>query len=134
MTERERFIKEIKYITSCEEVTDEDIADHLLNRGAIFPPCKVGDTVYKLCTVNSAIKIGQMWDGRTVKNNCDRCSYRDCSCYYIGLRKHEYETMIDVIVSEKIKTLAYLVTIMPYFGTIFFTTEEEAEKALKEMK
>ena len=30
----------------------ERLADHLIENGAIIPPCKVGDTVYKCHTVN----------------------------------------------------------------------------------
>lgn len=106
-------------------------ADHLLENGVIVPPCKVGDKMYKLCTVNSRIKMGQMWDGRTVKNNCDRCGYRNCSCYDIGLRKHECETMIDVIEEKTITSLEFLIRIMPYVGTVWFNTKEEAEQKLK---
>ena len=42
--------------------------------------------------------------------------------------------MIDVIVEKKVYSLVFLVEIMPYFGTIWFTTKEEAEKALAKMK
>lgn len=107
------------------------LADHLIENGVIVPPCKVGDKMYKLCTVNSRIKMGQMWDGITVKNNCDRCGYRNCSCYDIGLRKHECETMIDVIEEKTITSLEFLIRIMPYVGTVWFNTKEEAEQKLQ---
>ena len=88
----------------------ERIADYLLTNGVIAPPCKVGDTMYKLCSVNSRIKMGDMWDGRIVKSNCDRCGYRNCPCYDIGLR-HDHELMIDVVVPKKIHSLAFLLII-----------------------
>ena len=106
-------------------------ANHLLANGVIVPPCKVGDTVYKLCSVNSAIKIGQMWDGKIVEKNCDRCGYKNCSCYNIGLRERENELFIDVIEEKTIASLEFLAKILPYVGTVWFTSREEAEKALK---
>ena len=35
-----------------EEYTEDDVAnlaDYLLEEGAILPPCKIGDTVYRIC-------------------------------------------------------------------------------------
>ncbi len=95
-------------------------------------PCAVGDTMYKLCSVNSNIKIGQFWDGIKVENNCDRCGYRNCSCYDIGLRERDKPYFIDVIEEKTIKSVEFLVRIKPYVGTIWFNTKEEAEKALAE--
>ena len=95
-------------------------------------PCKVGDTVYKLCSVNSNIKMGQMWDGKIVETNCDRCGYRNCSCHNIGLRELDKPYFINVIEDITIYNLEFLVKIMPYFGTIYFNTKEEAEAKLKE--
>lgn len=47
---------ENKLLRSYPYTTDEyriaSIADHLIENGAIIPPCKVGDTVYKCHTVN----------------------------------------------------------------------------------
>ena len=112
----------------------EQVADHLIENGVIVPPCKVGDTVYKLCSVNSNIKMGQMWDGKIVKTNCDRCGYRNCSCYNIGLRELDKPYFINVVEDITIYNLEFLVKIMPYFGTIYFTTKEQAEQKLKEMR
>lgn len=118
----------------CERCGAECIADHLIENGVIVPPCKVGDTVYKLCSVNSTIKMGQMWDGKIVKTNCDRCGYRNCSCYNIGLRELDKPHFINVVEDITIYNLDLLVKIMPYFGTIYFTTKEAAEQKLKEMR
>lgn len=110
----------------------EIVIEEVEQRGEILHlPCKVGDTVYKVCTVNSRTKMGQMLDGRIVRTNCDRCAYRYCQCYDIGLQKHEAETFIDVITPKKVKDLIHLVTIMPYFGKNYFLTEEQAEEAIK---
>lgn len=137
MTCKDRLIELIKEAKKQTKNANSDLernmvfADYLIENGVIVPPCKVGDKMYKLCTVNSRIKMGQMWDGRTVKNNCDRCGYRNCSCYDIGLRKHECETMIDVIEEKTITSLEFLIRIMPYVGTVWFNTKEEAEQKLK---
>ena len=112
----------------------EVCAEYLLAEGVIVPPCKVGDTVYKVCTVNSRIKFGSHWDGKVVESNCDRCGYRNAYCRNIGLQKHEHELMVDVIVEKKVYDLVFLVDIMPYFGKVWFTTKEEAEKALAERR
>ena len=50
MSQRERMLQEVKYITSCEEFTPEDIVDHLLHRGALMPPCPIGTKIYILVT------------------------------------------------------------------------------------
>lgn len=97
-------------------------------------PCKVGDTMYKLCTVYTHRKFGDMWDGHIVRNNCDRCGYRNCSCYDIGLRQHENDMAIDIIETKVIKSIEFAVKILPYVGTIWFRTREEAEGALNEMR
>lgn len=36
----------------CEACKNEQLAEYLIENGAIIPPCKVGDTVYKCHTVN----------------------------------------------------------------------------------
>lgn len=98
----------------------------------IVLPCKIGDTMWKLCTVTSRIKFGDLWDGKVVKSNCDRCAYGSCSCYDIGLREHRGSEMIDIIEPIKINTIEFAVKILPYVHTIWFSTREEAEEALKD--
>ena len=132
---RDRLIELLK--ESSQYIKEQDslieiIADYLLENGVIVPPCKVGDKMYKLCSVNSLIKFGDMWDGRTVETNCDRCGYRSCYCHNIGLRERNNPNFIDVIEEKTITSLEFLVRIMPYVGTIWFTTKEEAEAKLKE--
>lgn len=97
-------------------------------------PCHIGDTMYKICTVNSKIKMGGLWDGRIVEDNCDRCGYRNCHCYDIGLREKNHEFMIDVIVPRVIRSINFAIDITPYVGTIWFRTEEEAARAIAERR
>jgi hypothetical protein len=119
----------------CDDLDKEISAEHCSyyknKANFVELPCKVGDTVYKLCSVNSSIKMGQMWDGRIVETNCDRCGYRNCSCYDIGLREWDNPHFINVIEDITIHNLEFLVKIMPYFSTIYFTTKEQAEQMLK---
>lgn len=141
---RDRLIKDLRISKTewlekeCDHETNKElveyVADYLIDDGWIRPPCKVGDTVYKLCSVNSNIKMGQMWDGKIVKSNCDRCGYRNCSCYDIGLRELDNPHFINVVEDRTIYNLEFLVKIMPYFGTIYFTTKEQAEQKLKETR
>ena len=144
MTEKEKLVELINEANSnynfefsvgkIPKPRDEYIADFLLENGVIVPPCKVGDKMYKLCSVNSSIKFGDRWAGRTVETNCDRCGYRNCSCYNIGLRERDNELFIDVIEEKTIGSLEFLVKIMPYVGTVWFNSKVEAEKALAEKR
>lgn len=111
-----------------------ELEDKIEQGTLIELPCKVGDTMYKLCSVNSKIQMGQMWDGRIVKRNCDRCAYMLCPCYDIGLRERDNPLFIDVIEEIKINSLEFAVKIKPYVGTIWFITREEAEARLKEVQ
>ena len=90
-------------------------------------PCKVGDTVYKICPISTFLEIGDRWDGRIVKTDCHRCAYYACDCHDIGYQKDAR----NVIVERKMSTLERIVLCMPYFGTIYFLTREEAERALE---
>lgn len=128
---RDRLVELINQRIDNKTWTVAELADYLLANGVIVPPCKVGDKMYKLCSVNSNIKMGQMWDGKIVKTNCDRCGYRNCSCYDIGLRERDKDYFIDVIEERTIHSLEFLIKIMPYVGTIWFTSREEAEAKLK---
>lgn len=94
-------------------------------------PAAVGDTVYKLCTVNTRIEIGDLHEGRRVENNCHRCEYRSCPCYNIGLREHTLDTFQDFVTPRKLESLHAVVDIIPYWGTIFFATEQDAQNAIQ---
>ena len=139
MTDRDRLKNKIDYLQKVFMEDDdydhlsEFLADRLLaDKDIIVPPCKVGDKMYKLCSVNSEIKMGQFWDGKLVEKNCDRCGYKNCSCYDIGLRELDKPYFINVIEEKTIHSLEFAIRIMPYVGTIWFNTKEEAEQALAE--
>ena len=65
MTDRERLtqlIGEIRAYTHANfaKVTDDGIANFLLENGIIVPPCKVGDQVYEIVR-NKDPKLAQIW-------------------------------------------------------------------------
>lgn len=92
-------------------------------------PCKVGDTVFKLCPISPILQIGDLWDGKRVADDCDRCAWKNCDCHDVGPHfDGRYENIIHKIT---VNSLQQLVRIMPYFGSIYFISSEEAEAALK---
>ena len=93
-------------------------------------PCKVGDTVYKICPISNRLKIGDMWDGRKVKTDCDRCAWQNCDCHDIGYHKDHLNIIHPIQMKNEIDILRR----KEYFGQIYFLTPEEAEEKLKEMK
>lgn len=95
----------------------------------VILPCKVGDTVYKLCPVSAFLKKGDLWSGRVIKRDCDMCSWGACDCHDIG---PQYDDSHKNIVHEmKVGSLSKLVRVIPYWGKFYFSTREEAEAALK---
>jgi precorrin-6B methylase 2 len=86
----------------------EQLADHLLAAGVIVPPCKVGDTVYRV---------------HSDKTHCAR-KYR-----VVPVTVH-YITIDAKGIS--VKCLEYSNPL--YFGDRIFLTKEEAERALAERR
>ena len=87
MTERERLIELISeakdiyhtmpLVNGCKPEFEYFLADHLLANGVIVPPCKVGDTLYDLTTVDTEKELnvneifcgtaqGFSFDGKTI--------------------------------------------------------------------
>ena len=101
-------------------------ADNLLANGVIVPPCKVGQTVYKICP-----KCNKDHNG-----TCERCAWRGChmtGCD-VGVRvwrggSHgEYDLQI---VPRKV-TENSIITIFEWWNIMYFATEEEANTAKEE--
>lgn len=92
----------------------EVYADHLLANGVIVPPCKVGDTVYKVVR------------GERVK--------KPYECKVIGLWYSEDENWSEAHLVRYVNgefDCSFTVPLTD-FGKTVFLTREEAEKALKE--
>lgn len=106
----------------CEAFSDKSEWIHL--------PCKVGDTLYKICPQGSAVKMGAMWNGEIVTHPCQRCPWQNCQCFDIGYQKD----MENIIQPIKIKSRRFIFDIEPYIGKIWFTDKESAEKAFAERR
>ena len=92
----------------------EHFADHLLADGWIRPPCKVGDTVYKV--VN------------------DKRVKRPYECKVVGCWFSEDENCNNAHLVRYVNGVFDCSFSVPFtdFGKTVFLTEEEAEQALKE--
>lgn len=91
-------------------------------------PCKVGDTVYKICPINKSIQMGEMRNGKIVKSDCQRCPYGNCGCANIG-----FITDADNVIREVTAyDMDWIWHRKKYFGEIYFLSKEEAEQALAE--
>ena len=87
--------------------TYETYADYLLANGVIVPPCKVGDTVYDICTI---------FDESTLKSKT-----------IIKPRIIDFVSKVGFIIESK-----GLVIGEKDFGKTVFLTKEEADKKLEE--
>ena len=110
MNDRDRMIELIiKSGASFERALPEEVADYLLANGVIVPPCKVGDTVYRLAY------------------NKDRNEYRIADLWEV-VKMEIYEDEVGIIDdSDNYFTIGDV-------GKTVFLTKEEAEQALKERK
>ena len=91
-------------------------------------PCKVGDIVYKICPQSKFIEFGQMWDGEIVEHPCQKCPWRCCDCKDIGFHKDMDNIVQEVVAMNE----SWIIARRQYFGSIYFSTKEEAEAKLKE--
>lgn len=120
MTQRERLIKLISdmqdggskqgdHVMHTERISNEKLADHLLDNGVILPPCKVGDTAWLT-----------VWWG--------------ANCTLVELTKPEQRKVMYFALTKDgldvhFKDGAWNVNA---FNNFIFLTREQAEKALKE--
>lgn len=95
-------------------------ADALIDSGVIVLPCKIGSTVYtveRYCNTDpyeNTKEIVQPW-------HCEECcGRRDCSFSEFRVEPHIVGSVESAL------------NIGRYLGTYYFSTREEAEKALKE--
>lgn len=100
------------------ESMEEYIADYLLKRGVIVPPCKVGDVVFALWSVPTEVKYvvyyAEVVDIHISKRNCKQT------------------------ITFRLEPLGYRGRIREYFsddfGKTVFLTKEEAEEALSKLQ
>lgn len=112
-----------KYEDDCVEAM---LADFLLANGVIVPPCKVGQTVYKICP-----KCNERHNG-----SCEHCAWGGCimSGCDIGVRvcsDGSYGEYNLQIVPRKV-TKYDIITVFELWNIMYFATEEEAYAAKEE--
>ena len=88
----------------------EYVADHLIENGAVVPPCKVGDTVWILFAVEKNIE-GREIASIMQRNTSWTMTFTNGSCFTVWDNEDD-----------------------EYFGKTVFLTKAEAEQKLKEMR
>lgn len=78
-------------------------------------PCKVGDTVYRICPVRKG-------------EGCNCCPWEYCECHDIGFQNDKQNSIRE----GQANNFAWILKRLPYFGKIYFITRKAAEQALKE--
>lgn len=113
---RDKLVELIESVRYWGADTSEEIADHLLAEGVIVPPCKAGQTVYKVVS--------------------DKRVKRPYEYKVIGLWYSAAERYNDVHLAMYIDGVFASSIIVPFdeFGKTVFLTREQAEKALSERR
>lgn len=106
---KERLTKLIKEAQE-RYIYAEEQAQYLMDNGAFVPPCKVGDTVYKISR-NKVKKCEVVFIGISADEKCSHFNFVEN--YSDGTFYKSYSMVFDVI------------------GKTVFLTREEAERALK---
>lgn len=99
----------------CEACKNEQLADYLIENGAILPPCKVGDTVYFFSSV-----LEEVCESKVIK--IEQNYYTPSNPFWFSI---EY-------LSKQIGTQVIHIPINQAIGKTVFLTREDAEKALRE--
>ena len=104
--------------------TAQTVADHLLANGVIVPPCKVGDTVYK---------ITHLCGGETiiVKGTVIEITMTEKS---VNSKKVDYRFYFWADGEVRTQRMHSLWCYWFDVGETVFLTKEEAEEKLKELK
>ena len=101
---------------------EKDCADFKDRSKFIELPCKVGDIIYKVCPTISNIEDLEGWEAL---HPCNSCGLKECDLY---------DRNDSIIHKVKAKNLPYIVERLPYFGSFYFVTRQEAEQSIKERK
>lgn len=121
MTDRDRLIELLSIaVGDCNLTTYEIklVADYLIDNGVILPPCKVGDTIYKLILF---------------KDGHGGCVPQKVVGFHLGefphIRGQERKQYI-IVYHEVVNTISHID--IKQIGKTVFLTREEAERKLKE--
>lgn len=88
------------------------LADYLLENGVIVPPCKMGDTVYRVVTMGTGVTFKKV--GYNIYREREQTIKRFIRC--VEVTKNNFFDICE------------------NFSKTVFLTEEEAEEALAKMK
>lgn len=124
-TQRERLIELIYSANekfTDENITDEEsvkiLADYLLEHSVIVPPCKVGDTVYRVYSRYTKCSESEQ--------RFDEYSCQGCECLECDSHKEYY------VEPQKAYSLDWILANFHSFDKTIFLTPEDAERAVKE--
>lgn len=126
MTDKDRLIELISHKqcygspveNGVKSVSNETLADYLIANGVIVPPCKVGDTVYRITKLYGGEKIiveGEAFEFAITHEHSNKYEHR----FYFCAKGEEF-----------IHRHYSLWCDFTDFGKTVFLTPEEAEKAL----
>ena len=108
-------------------IDNDEVAARLAENNVNWIPVRVGQTVYKICPI-----CNPKHDG-----NCKHCAWGDCfglaGCD-IGVGVYEggsYNEKELQIIPRKV-VASHFITILKWWNIMYFATEAEAEKAMKE--
>ena len=99
-----------------DDCASSRLADYFLENGVIVPPCKVGDTVYRVVVMSTGVT-------RVVKKTL-------CPPYKSGVIVNINPT-IKRFIRSVLVTKNNFFDVIENFGKTVFLTKEEAEQALK---
>ena len=124
MTDRNRLIELIT--KEVPRPKADALADHLLAKGVIVPPCKVGDKIYWVANHITNRNIKEFCIDYDEKNDIGVCEFT-----VYGFMKRE-ERNLEILIEEiEYYNIFYLCE--KDIGKTVFLTKEETEAKLKEL-
>lgn len=89
-------------------------------------PCKVGDTVYKLCPMDKVNKVSECYLSGGSCKNCD-----SDGCVYGFINKASQLSVIPPLISVPLRvTNDNIFIVMKYWNILYFKTEEDAKSGI----
>ena len=105
-----------------------EIENKIENGTLVELPCKVGDTVYKICP-----KCNDKHNG-----SCENCAWRGCisycGCDVFGLWSDGQYPPERCTIVPYTMNWRFIPVVLKHIGTKVFPTREEAEKRLEELQ
>lgn len=93
-------------------------------------PCAPYSMIYRICPLSPHLELGDKFNGKIIRDNCERCPYEDCNCSSIGYQKGANNVIQEIQSGDEV----WILCRRDYFGKHYFLTREEAEETLAELK